>query len=237
SACSARSPPRRPEPQRDRIALAAGALFVRRQPGGGARLEARVRNRLAALGRDAVRAGRQPRLGALDGGELLAQVLAETLVELVLVEIGGEVGGVDVVRFLAVVRVAAPIERPLDSRPLGGEKLACAIGVHAATLVLHGRGGSCCTAQRLPSGSSKKTNEPHGKRSMSVGAAPRARSSAWAASMSATTSCARAVPGATSVIPTPSAIEQAEPGGVSCTKRSFSSTVWSWSAWKPACST
>jgi hypothetical protein len=35
-------------------------------------------------------------------------------------------------------------------------------------------------------------------------------------------------------MPLPSAIEQAEPGGVSCTKRISSLTVWSWSALKPA---
>jgi hypothetical protein len=32
------------------------------------------------------------------------------------------------------------------------------------------------------------------------------------------------------------AIEQCEPGGVSCTKRTSSLTVWSWSASKPTCS-
>jgi hypothetical protein len=32
------------------------------------------------------------------------------------------------------------------------------------------------------------------------------------------------------------AIEQADPGGVSCTKRIWSLTVWSWSRWKPTLS-
>jgi hypothetical protein len=36
--------------------------------------------------------------------------------------------------------------------------------------------------------------------------------------------------------PGPRAIEQAEPGGVSWTKRSSSLTLWSWSALKPTCS-
>ncbi len=35
-------------------------------------------------------------------------------------------------------------------------------------------------------------------------------------------------------IPFPYAIEQADPGGVSCTNRSSSLTRWSWSALKPA---
>jgi hypothetical protein len=35
----------------------------------------------------------------------------------------------------------------------------------------------------------------------------------------------------------PMVIEQAEPGGVSCTNRSSSLTVWSWSASKPTRST
>jgi len=43
--------------------------------------------------------------------------------------------------------------------------------------------------------------------------------------MSATTSWQFAVPGAVSVRPVPMAIEQAEPGGVSCTNRRPSFTV------------
>ena len=37
-----------------------------------------------------------------------------------------------------------------------------------------------------------------------------------------------------SLSPVPTAIEAADPGGVSWTKRIFSLTVWSWSALKPA---
>ena len=36
--------------------------------------------------------------------------------------------------------------------------------------------------------------------------------------------------------PVPMAIEQPDPGGVSCTKRISSLTRWSWSALKPTCS-
>ena len=39
----------------------------------------------------------------------------------------------------------------------------------------------------------------------------------------------------TSVTPVPIAIEQADPGGVSWTKRMSSLTAWSWSAMKPTC--
>ena len=44
------------------------------------------------------------------------------------------------------------------------------------------------------------------------------------------------VPGSVSMIPVPIAIEHADPGGVSCTKRISSLTWWSWSALKPTCS-
>jgi hypothetical protein len=43
-------------------------------------------------------------------------------------------------------------------------------------------------------------------------------------------------PGSASVTPTPRAIEQAEPGGVSWTNRRSSLILWSWSALKPTCS-
>ena len=56
--------------------------------------------------------------------------------------------------------------------------------------------------------------------------------------MSGTTSCRPLTePGGVSTIPVPIAIEHAEPGGVSCTKRSSSLTWWSWSALKPTLST
>jgi hypothetical protein len=44
-------------------------------------------------------------------------------------------------------------------------------------------------------------------------------------------------PGSVSMTPLPSAIEHADPGGVSWMKRMSSLTVWSWSALKPAWST
>ena len=63
-------------------------------------------------------------------------------------------------------------------------------------------------------------------------------SSARAASASATTICRPCTePGGVSVMPVPMAIEHAEPGGVSCTKRRSSLTWWSWSASNPTWST
>ncbi len=95
--------------------------------------------------------------------------------------------------------------------------------------------GICWTAQPLPSGSLKKTNDPQGKCWTSLTSTPRSTSSARAVSMSDTTiwrPCTE--PGGMSVMPVPIAIEAGEPGGVSCTKRSSSLTWWSWSALKPA---
>ena len=56
--------------------------------------------------------------------------------------------------------------------------------------------------------------------------------------MSATTTWSpSSEPGAIVVSPLPMQIEQAEPGGVSWTKRTPSLTAWSMSSPKPACST
>jgi hypothetical protein len=68
----------------------------------------------------------------------------------------------------------------------------------------------CCRPESL-----KNTNDPHGKTCTSPTSRPRPMSSTRAAWMSATTSCTWAEPGGTSVRPRPSAIEQADPGGVS----------------------
>ena len=93
----------------------------------------------------------------------------------------------------------------------------------------------CWTAQRLPSGSAKKTNRPHGKSWTSETSTPRSASAARAASASSTTTCSPSTdPGAISLSPRPIAIEHAEPGGVSWTKRISSLTAWSWSAVNPA---
>ena len=91
--------------------------------------------------------------------------------------------------------------------------------------------GISWTAQPLPSGSLKNVNRPHGKSWTSLASTPRLASSVRAASASADDDL-QALHRARRRVgrdPVPMAIEQAEPGGVSCTKRMVSLTVWSWS--------
>ncbi len=82
---------------RPRRRSAGGALLLLdRQLGGREGLEALVGDRLAALDRDAVGAGAESHLGALDGGEPPLQVLEPAGVELVLVEaLRVDVAGLD----------------------------------------------------------------------------------------------------------------------------------------------
>jgi hypothetical protein len=81
-------------------------------------------------------------------------------------------------------------------------------------------------AQPLPSGSLKNTKRPQGNSCTSLASTPRSTSRALAASASATTTWRLwSEPGGVSTIPFPMAIEHAEPGGVSCTKRISSLTV------------
>ncbi len=69
-------------------------------------------------------------LGALEGGELPAQVVREPFTELLLVELHREVRrAVDVVVGLAGVGVPELREGPLDSRSFGVEELTCAFGI------------------------------------------------------------------------------------------------------------
>src|SRR5262249_57634618 len=77
---------------------------------------------------------REARLRALDGFEPGAQVVREPLVELVLVEVGAEVRRVVLVGGLGVVLVRQSLERALDPHPLGREKLACPVSIHAGSL-------------------------------------------------------------------------------------------------------
>ena len=111
-------------PSAPRALFFGGALCSRED------LEALVGNRLAALDREAVRAGCEPCLRAFDRRELLAQVGFEPLVELVLVEVGREVAGVDIVGRLAVVDVCEAAKPALDAPALRLQELACAVRVH-----------------------------------------------------------------------------------------------------------
>ena len=88
--------------------------------------------RLAALHGQPVGPVGQPRLGALDGGELVLEVGGAARVELLLVEVLGAA----VVGLLAVgggLRAELG-DLTLDALALGGEELVGAIGVHRATL-------------------------------------------------------------------------------------------------------
>ena len=107
-------------------------LFRDRALGGRQRLEPPVGDRLAALHGQPVRPGGQPRLGALDGGELLLEVRRATRVELLLVEVLRAA-------ILGLVAVAGGLgaelgDLQLDPLALGGEELVGAVGVHRATL-------------------------------------------------------------------------------------------------------
>src|SRR6266566_3641474 len=93
------------------------ARFLFGRPLGGRKsLQTFVRNRLSALDREAVGTGGKAGLGPLDGGELFAQIVRETFVELVLIEVGGQVSRIGYVRRLAGVLVREFREKPLDSR-------------------------------------------------------------------------------------------------------------------------
>jgi hypothetical protein len=61
---------------------------------------------------------------------LLAKVLCETGVELVLVEIGRAVRGIELVSLLADVLLADARKRLREPVALGGEQFLCPIGVH-----------------------------------------------------------------------------------------------------------
>ena len=95
---------------------------------------------------------------------------------------------------------------------------------------------SCWSAQRLPSGSAKCTNRP-----------PRLLVDAFARDVARTEVGERGVrvvdhhlddnwddPSGIISRPRPKQIEQAEPGGVTCTKRSSGLTVVSWSTGQPS---
>src|ERR687885_1789879 len=94
---------------------------------------------------------------------------------------------------------------------------------------------SSCTAQPLPSGSSKKRYREPGEPSgpsccTSPTGTPRPASSSRTASTSSTTSCTPLTdPGSPSGRPSPTTTEQADPGGVICTTRMPPPGRTSWS--------
>src|SRR5262245_39194737 len=126
--CSART--RTTSPRRNYLP----ALFLCRSLGRGERFEALVRDRLPALDREAVRAAGESRFGPIDCGQLLAQVVGQSRVELVLVEVGREARRILLLRQLARVLVTEPGQRAFDALSLGGQKLSGPFGIHRATL-------------------------------------------------------------------------------------------------------
>ena len=114
-------------------------LLLRGSLRGGDRLEALVRNGLAALDGQPVRAIVEPGHRALDSGQLVQQALAQARLELVVVELGALVAEVLVHgRELAVAAARLLGQRPLDSPPFLLEKLACPVRVHVLTLPVAG---------------------------------------------------------------------------------------------------
>src|SRR6266568_4508923 len=114
-------------PLRLSVRFLFGRPFGRRES-----LETLVRNRLPALDRASVGPGGKPALGTLDGGELLAQIVCQTLVELLLIEIGGQVARI----FVPGLR-----ERPFDPLALPGQQLTRPLRIHQATLPIPNQEG------------------------------------------------------------------------------------------------
>ena len=95
---------------------------------GRLNFQALVRNRLAAEDRESVGAVGQPRLGTLQRGELLVEVLRAARVELLLVEIVGALIGSLV---LIAGRLGTEVgDRLLDPLALAREELVGVIGIH-----------------------------------------------------------------------------------------------------------
>ena len=117
-----------------RRALFLPRFFLGRPFGRWKSLETLVRNRLAALDRAAVGTCGETGLGALDGSQLFAEVVRETLFELVLIELGGLVGRIYLVRRLGGVLGPESRERPLDPLSLSSQEFASPFCIHHATL-------------------------------------------------------------------------------------------------------
>ncbi len=114
-------------------------LLLDGQLGGGESLEPLVGDRVAALGRDPVGAGGEPRLGPLDRVEPAPQVLQPTGVELVLVEaLRIDVAGLDPLVALLGAFAFDAGDLPLDLLPLAAEQFFGAFGLHGATVTLFG---------------------------------------------------------------------------------------------------
>jgi hypothetical protein len=98
-------------------------------------LEALIRDRLAAFDGEAVRSGGETRFGALERVKVFAQVVRETLVELVLVEVGSLISGIVRVRRISGILVGALRKRTLDPLALGSQQLTCPLRIHRTSLL------------------------------------------------------------------------------------------------------
>jgi hypothetical protein len=110
-------------------------LFLDRPLGCRQGLEALIRDRLATFDGEAVGSGGETRFGALERGKVFAQVVRETLVELVLVEVGSLIPGIVRVRRVSGVLVAALRKRTLDPLALRGQQLTCPLRIHRTSLL------------------------------------------------------------------------------------------------------
>jgi hypothetical protein len=118
------------------LSRSLASLFFDRSLGRRESLEALVRDRLSALDRAAVGAGGKTGLGTLDGLELFPEVIRQTFVQLVLIEVGRQVCRIKLVRRLAGVLVPEFRERPLDPLALSGQQFASALRIHHAAMLL-----------------------------------------------------------------------------------------------------
>ena len=110
-------------------------LFFDGPLGRGPGLQALVRDRPPAFDGEAVRSGGKARFGALERGQVFAQVVRETLVELVLVEIGSLIPGIVRVGRISGVLVCALRKRTLDPLALRGQQLTRPLRIHRRTLL------------------------------------------------------------------------------------------------------
>jgi hypothetical protein len=110
-------------------------LLLDRPLGGRLGLEPCIRNRLAALDREAVRPVLEAGLGPVDRGQLVIQVGNPAGVELILVEVFGTLvprlyAGIALERIVATDR-----ERLLDPGPLSRQQLTCTVSIHTGRLL------------------------------------------------------------------------------------------------------
>src|SRR5919108_5256020 len=104
-----------------RCLLFGGAL------GGRDCFEALVRDGFPAFDRKAVGPGGKTPLGPVDGGELVPELVRPSFVELVLVQIGGQVERILVVGLLAGVLMPEPGQGSLDPLSLRCQQLSCPV--------------------------------------------------------------------------------------------------------------